>query len=381
MNDDIGSRILEAAGTFKGLPYRLDPPPDGINNMDCSLLVLKAFAKAGLPFPSGVRTAEQIRQRCTPIGWSDVKAGDCLFFEHTYEPNERPGPDGHVASHIGISYGAGSKKMIDAHGDPWPGVGITDISTSYWQSKIFQAARPNQLQATPEEPTTSKTISGIDVSNWQGGDISALLETYRPEHVVVRASTESSQHRQIARQQINTAVAHGCTVSAYIWAYFNLSPNEHTADAMGVMAGLPIEMFWFDCEGESAGGKLDHWLSQGVDIIERRGKRAGIYTSAPWWRENGDSHGFSRLPLWLADWTGRPNLDPPSLGWFGGWTKLGGRQWTDTNGTLDRNVFDPAVLVPAVPVPAPPVPPAPSVHDRVLAELDASRARIAEILK
>ena len=222
----------------------------------------------------------------------------------------------------------------------------------------------------------------IDVSNWQPADLGPIIAQHQPTHVVVRASTESIQHRTIARRQVQTALAAGCTVSAYIWVYFDISPTEHTANALSVMDGLPVDLFWLDCEGESAGGKLDHWLSQSVGLIEQRGKRAGIYTGAPWWRENGDSKAFSRLPLWLADWTGQANLDPPSLGWFGGWTTLAGRQWSDTGGTLDRDVFDPAVLAPADPCTAlkAAVRRELATVDECLEAIGAARARLAELV-
>lgn len=187
-------------------------------------------------------------------------------------------------------------------------------------------------------------LYAIDVSNWQPADLGPLIAQHKPQHVVVRLSTESQHHVDIAREQLSTALQAGCTVSGYVWCYLNQSPAEHTAHALSVADGFPVDLVWFDLEGDSANGQLDNWLSQAVALVEARKKRAGVYTSAGWWRDNGDSQGFGRLPLWLADWTGEPNLDPPTLGWFGGWTTLGGRQWSDTNGTLDRDVFDPAVI-------------------------------------
>jgi hypothetical protein len=152
-SDARRDQVLAQASRREGIPYRLDPPPDGVNNLDCSLFVLVTFQNAGAPFPAGVRTAEQIRQRCEPIDWDAVKPGDLLFFEHTYEPNEAPGPDGHVASHIGISLGAGTRRMWDCHestsGSRPSGVGQTDISSAYWQDRIFDARRPRQLEAEP----------------------------------------------------------------------------------------------------------------------------------------------------------------------------------------------------------------------------------------
>jgi hypothetical protein len=143
-------RILEVAATRQGIPYRLDPPPDGTTTLDCSLLVKLTLAEAGLPLPGSVRTAEQIRQTCDPIDWDSVDKGDLLFFEGTYDAAGPAGPDGHIASHVGFSLGKGTRRMWDCHasGDSGPpGVGETDISTAYWQSKIFEARRPRGIDA------------------------------------------------------------------------------------------------------------------------------------------------------------------------------------------------------------------------------------------
>jgi murein DD-endopeptidase MepM/ murein hydrolase activator NlpD len=153
---DLRARVLAEAAQRQGIPYRLDPPPDGVNNLDCSLFVLVAFRGAGVPFPAGVRTAEQIRQRCEPVEWGAVQPGDLLFFEHSYEPNEPPGPDGRVASHVGISLGAGTQRMWDCHASSGesggPGVTQTDISTDYWQQRLFEARRPRQLPVVGAPP-------------------------------------------------------------------------------------------------------------------------------------------------------------------------------------------------------------------------------------
>src|SRR5262245_58444489 len=127
----VQSEILAEAARLRGIPYRIVPPPDGVNNLDCSLFVWQVLRNAGLPLPPGVRTAEQIRQACVRINFNEVEPGDLLFFEHTYEPDAPPGPDGRIASHVGFSQGQGTLRMWDCHasnGDSGPpGVGETDI--------------------------------------------------------------------------------------------------------------------------------------------------------------------------------------------------------------------------------------------------------------
>ncbi|SRR5579883_468827 len=162
--DDRRAALLAHCADFVGLPYRLDPPPDGVTSLDCSLYVLQVFAAAGLPFPAGVRTAEQIRAVCDPVAWDAVQPGDLLFFEHTYEPSEASAVgDGHVATHVGISLGGGTKRMWDCHARAGSAVGQTDISTDYWQAKLLEARRPRQL-GTSALSHSPETPAGADLA-------------------------------------------------------------------------------------------------------------------------------------------------------------------------------------------------------------------------
>lgn len=143
--------ILTAAERWRGTPYAL--PPDGTTTLDCSLYVLKVLDLLGYPLPAGVRTAEQIRQACTPVPFNQVRQGDLLFFADTYDAPGPAGPDGQIASHIGISLGAGTKQMWDAN-DARGNVGITNINTPYWQEHLLEARRapiPSVPTQTPED--------------------------------------------------------------------------------------------------------------------------------------------------------------------------------------------------------------------------------------
>jgi len=152
---DIRERIIAEAAARQDRVYRLDPPPSASDGtIDCSLFVLEAAASAGAPL-TGVRTAEQIRQATVPIPFPDVLPGDLLFFERTYDAAGPAGPDGRIASHIGISLGAGTRKMWDAHEREGADVAVTDISTGYWQEHLFEARRLPALVAA-EAPVAGK---------------------------------------------------------------------------------------------------------------------------------------------------------------------------------------------------------------------------------
>jgi cell wall-associated NlpC family hydrolase len=96
-----GEQILEAAAQRRGIRYQMPPDPSGTANLDCSLFIVLTYRDAGFAIPGGARTAEQIRQACSPIDRSEMEAGDLLFFENTYQASGPPGPDGKVASHVG----------------------------------------------------------------------------------------------------------------------------------------------------------------------------------------------------------------------------------------------------------------------------------------
>lgn len=164
---DLRAAIIAQAKAYPGLKYRLDPPPDGVTSVDCSLFVQAVVQAAGagdLP-----RTAEQQRQATVLIGWDDVLPGDLLFFEKTYDITEASAVgDGHVASHVGISLGAGSRAMWDAHERTSASAapGITNIGGDYWQSHLLEARRlPALVDAAPMSDGMPR---GIDVSSHQG---------------------------------------------------------------------------------------------------------------------------------------------------------------------------------------------------------------------
>jgi cell wall-associated NlpC family hydrolase len=106
-----GEQILEAAAQRRGIRYRMPPDPSGTANLDCSLFIVLTYRDAGFAIPGGARTAEQIRQACSPIDRSEMEAGDLLFFENTYQASGPPGPDGKVASHVGIAIDSTGQQM------------------------------------------------------------------------------------------------------------------------------------------------------------------------------------------------------------------------------------------------------------------------------
>jgi SH3-like domain-containing protein len=154
-------RILDVAAQRQGIRYRMPPPaPDGSQGLDCSLFVDLTFRDAGFPFPSSVRTAEQLRQASQQIDRSEMQTGDLLFFENTYAAAGPAGPDGKIATHVGIAIDGSGTQMWDCHASndntDLPGVGITAINQYYWEPKLFDVRRAPALAGAVGDDTMGR---------------------------------------------------------------------------------------------------------------------------------------------------------------------------------------------------------------------------------
>ncbi len=184
-------------------------------------------------------------------------------------------------------------------------------------------------------------MRGIDVSNYQPADLTELIARYQAEHVAVRLSTESDKHREIAIAQLRSVAANGCTVSGYIWCYWNQKPWSHIADALSIIqeAQAPVQMIWLDVEDEAGAerGLIRDWLNAALDEVAKRGYSAGIYTGQWFWAVYGAGDSYSHVPLWTAQYDGVPDLDSVKL--FGGWARelVWGKQYGADE--IDLDVF------------------------------------------
>ena len=345
MSDDVRRRIIEQAKARQGIPYRLDPPPDGISTLDCSLFVLQVLESAGVPL-RGVRTAEQIRQATVPVAFSDVLPGDLLFFEHTYDAAGPAGPDGKIASHIGISLGAGTRRMWDANDAK--GVGETNIGTAYWQEKLFEARRVPGLAA----PAVRAYLSGVDVASHQGQPDWRAVAASGVAFAITKATGGTwYTNPTFARNWLEIKAA-GMVRGAYHYAfessgqdlpgdgpeaeadYFCLALERAGGAQPGDLLALDIE------DGE---GMLGEWCLRWLRRVEKRtGIRPLVYTGA-WF---AGPHGLAKTPeladyaLWLAAYqTASPAAPAP-------WDTVAIWQHTDKGsvpgiaGGVDMNRFD-----------------------------------------
>lgn len=347
MLDDTRSRILQQARARQGTPYGLPPGP---GQLDCSLFVLQVLDAAGVPLPKAVRTAEQIRQATVPVAFSDVLPGDLLFFEGTYDASGPSGPDGRIASHIGISLGAGTRKMLDAN-DGRGNVGETNIGTDYWQSKLFEARRPPGL-ANEAAESPRDLLRGIDVASWQGQPDWRQVAASGIQFAFTKA-TEGMGYLNptFARNWLEIRAA-GIKRGAYHFAEPDVNRPEDEADYFlanvhrvgGLAAGDMLALDLEDKEGSlrrMPDGAVAAWALAWLRYVERQtGVVPLLYTGAYIISEHGlTDPAFARYPLWLASYRETPPPAPAPWASIAIWQHSDQGSVPGIAGAVDLNRF------------------------------------------
>lgn len=343
--------ILQAARDRFGIPYGLPPGP---GETDCSLYVRDVYEAVGLPFSPGVRVAEQERQDTVPISFDEVLPGDLLFFERTYDAPGPAGPDGHIASHIGISLGAGTRRMYDAN-DGRGTSGETNIGTPYWQGHLLEARRhPALMDAVIDETGPTGRAPGIDVSNHQETIAWPAVAASGQEFAFIKA-TEADGYRDpyFPGNWIGSR-ENGIARGAYHFArpeYGNSAQAEadHFLNYVvphGIGTG---DMLVLDLEPDPSNVDVGAWALEWLKIVEQRTGVVPIVYTGPWIidREGLDDYtDLARYALWLAAY--QPTQPRPPAPW----TSIAFWQYTDkgrvpgVSGNCDQNWFNaPAELL------------------------------------
>ncbi|MGX8700312.1 CD1108 family mobile element protein [Caproiciproducens sp.] len=127
MTDARFAAMITEAKKYIGYPYVWGGSSPK-TSFDCSGYVSWVINHSG--WNVGRLGAQGLCDICTPVSPADVRPGDLVFFEYTYDT------DG--VSHVGIYVGNG---MMLAAGDP---IGYSNLNTSYWQSHFYTFGRlPN----------------------------------------------------------------------------------------------------------------------------------------------------------------------------------------------------------------------------------------------
>lgn len=379
MSDPRRDRLIQEARARLNVPYGLPPGP---GELDCSLYILEVCKAAGMPIRAGVRTAEQIRAVLVPIDFADVLPGDILTFEHTYDdPEPSAVGDGHVATHIGLSLGAATHKMLNALE---PVSAETNIGTSYWQSKILSAGRLPQLEASV--PSTDLPW-GVDVASHQGAVDWAAVAAAGAAFSWTKATGGAWYTNPTFSANWHGMKAAGLARGCYHYAF---EPSGQPLPGPGpeveaeyfvgrVMAqGLEAgDLLALDLE--EGNGNLGDWTSRFVQHVTMLvGFSPLVYTSAGF----ANGHGLASRPelgsagLWLASWQDTMPAAPAP------WDLVAFWQWTNAtsvpgvSGPVDGDRFNgPAdrIRLYGKPGTTPPPPPTPDPLAEVRLRLQTIR--------
>src|SRR5262245_37354942 len=154
------SKLIEYGYTLIGTPYVFGAKYKQISKgLDCSGFVCEVLEHCGVRLGDrNYLSAEALRQKTDPVREAELRPGDLVFFEGTYDT---PG-----ASHIGFCLGGG--KMLDATGRG--GVRVDSLDDPYWRQHLLGFGRldqvavagppaPRPLVPTPPAPTMPESAT------------------------------------------------------------------------------------------------------------------------------------------------------------------------------------------------------------------------------
>jgi GH25 family lysozyme M1 (1,4-beta-N-acetylmuramidase) len=186
----------------------------------------------------------------------------------------------------------------------------------------------------------------VDVSNYTGAittEQARCLRASGVSHLIA-----GTQAPGVTRAQLQAALHAGMSTDAYVYLYWRRDVPTQVGNALAALEGLPIGRLWLDCEDDPAGlgpAQVEGLIASAVDAAGEF--PVGIYTGRWWWQPNtGNSTAFSHLPLWHAEYTGRPEDLPDFYAFqpYGGWTRPAIWQYQGTTPlcglNVDLNIID-----------------------------------------
>lgn len=126
LSDPQFAAMMEEAEKYLGFPYVWGGSSPA-TSFDCSGFVSYVLNNCGVGWNVGRLGASGLLGICTRVSSSNVRPGDLVFFEGTYDTTG--------ASHVGIY--VGNNMMIHC-GDP---IQYADLSSSYWQQHFLAYGR------------------------------------------------------------------------------------------------------------------------------------------------------------------------------------------------------------------------------------------------
>jgi len=229
--------------------------------------------------------------------------------------------------------------------------GYTEPAPEIWPSRVSYFESPPEPEPPPD-PTPDRIVKGMDVSSNQGvTDLSYLINTHQPEHVVVKLyqEVEAPTFEGWSLPQLRSAIEHGCTPGGYLWLYHGINVHKQVTDVLQALTryNIDIPILWIDCETYEGEGPTLAEILEACSWCEAQGTRAGIYSGDWYWRgvlhEPASWEGpWVQYPAWLANYNGRMDFDMLSYYWPP--EMVVGHQYTSN--PVDLNAFRSDFTVP-----------------------------------
>ena len=242
LEDEQFAAIIKEAEKYLGFPYVWGGSSPA-TSFDCSGFVSYVYNNCGVGWNFGRLGAEGLRQLCTRVSSANVKPGDLIFFQGTYDTTG--------ASHVGIY--VGNNTMLHC-GDP---IQYSDISSPYWQQHFYQFGRL---------PSPYVTENGIHLGSW--------LSNLRTWHNAGAHSNYLTEDRIAQLESIGMIWESGSSAKweamyqeakRYYQKHGNLSiPAKYrTSDGMPLRSGLSRQRSSY-AKGQLAQNKIDKLNAVGM---------------------------------------------------------------------------------------------------------------------
>lgn len=223
---------------------------------------------------------------------------------------------------------------------------MPDINLGQFAAKGF---------SEPKKPAKMKVA--VDISKWNGVVDYKKMASNDPQIdlVIIRASEGTGYQDPMFIKNVIGATSQGFKFSSYHFCTWNNSDeiSDATQEAkafVGVLKRVakPGYKVWIDTETNKTNiilspAQLVRYIQTFRHILTEEGYDHGLYGSRGFFNQFlPDDHPFGEVPLWLANYTNKPQPTLPK-----GWSKYTLWQWTDQgvvsgiNSRVDLNRFAP----------------------------------------
>lgn len=193
-------------------------------------------------------------------------------------------------------------------------------------------------------------LRAVDVASYQPADLTAYIQRYGLDLVVVRLyqrTIEGEILQRHSRAQVESVKANGKHLFGYLWLYGGVDVDRQVNEALDLERPLALALDLETYQDQRT--KIVSWpnvteVDQALNVCDRLGQRVMNYTGQWFWKDYlGSTMAFAGRDLWSANYNGQETLETPTYGGM----RIVGHQYADVapdGVSLDMDVFDPALV-------------------------------------